>query len=328
MQQTQHTHLIRYPIRWDNSLRGYLITVFIGTSNQKVSMMLDTSLTALLFPSNCCLNPACLYQYGVYFFDQSPSCEVIKTNGAIEPCYNYQCGTIGYTLYPQEQRLESHFGILKKALVYDFIGFHRIDQTQTTQRYPLALITDVLLEKMPYIPPTLGLGPNNVLGFDKYTLDFVNYYIAFGLELNPRYRLIRSNLYPFGSKIVVAGGLIDCQFDMGYPYLSLPTNIYLMIKNQIVKNSNIDYHSQIWTNTIQIKRNETLIAPDIMFQFPTQDGANWNLILKMDDYIGWYGDYQYGMLIEENQEGKMIVGNCGLFRQKVGFSLTDGIWIY
>lgn len=59
-----------YSIRFDNALLAYLVDIFIGNENQMVSVIIDTNMIDILFPTNCCVGSeagACLQNYGIYF---------------------------------------------------------------------------------------------------------------------------------------------------------------------------------------------------------------------------------------------------------------------
>lgn len=354
-----------YDIRFDDNLLAYLINIFIGNENQMVSVIIDTNMTDILFPTNCCVGSeanACLQNYGIYFFDQSSSCLVEKPNRAITNCYNFDCYTLQYTEKVRNREEIFPYGVLKKAVVYDFVSFdqdaaikriknpkqdkknkqNQKNNNRLGDRIPLIIILEIIVLYAPYIPPTLGLAPGNTIGKKNFTIDFKNNKIKFELDPNPKYLL--NNLYnvqdSYTAKVAMIGvgnfripiKKVPAIFDTGNSNILLPPNIYQKIRELIISKSNIGPDSKLWRGEIvQLNRIERLIAPDILISFETKNNAGdktWTCIIKKENYLKEVQRNRYLLLLGVNNDNFINFGNCGMKNYKFGFSQSGNIFVY
>jgi len=315
-------------IRFDSVLRTFLIDLFIGKERQRVSMTIDTNMLDILFPTNCCMDKACLQNYGIYFFNQSSSCIVDEVNQVRNQCYNYNCHTIEYSDRVEKRDAEYHYGILKRATVYDYVNLE--NQANYNTFYPLEIIIDVQTLNEPYIPPTLGLAPSNVFKKKEFTIDIKKNNIDFSLQSGWKHQLLNipDLLFSYSAYLITKQGDIKTIFDSGMDYIELPSDLYQQIKKYIVSNSNIGINSPLFKNEIiEVRRNERLIGPPLTFSFKTTNGEKWSVTLDITEYVYNVYNDRYEMLIKESMDDKVHMGNIIMRKQKIGFK-NGSIFIY
>lgn len=323
---------IQYDIKFDQKLQKYLINVYIGAisrDRQNVSIIVDTSQDMVLIPTNCCMDTeVCFQNLGMYFFYNSPSCLVKKINGDYINCYQYNCSNIQNTV-PEGDNIKTYdFGTIRKVTIYDYLNFS--PQSKHNERVPMELILDSLSLNAPYIPPTLGVGPKNILGISYIYLDLKNNKLAFGTHENPKYILsasndkknytgIISNIAIYGSPSINLHTMTVI-FDTGMDMILFPSWIYQRIKQIFRIKHWISEESPLWSGGIEkINYNAVPILSRMILYFKTQTGDIWECKIDYEDYfVNILGDI-YTLLIGESDDNKIRLGTAGMRGKRYGF---------
>lgn len=302
-----------YDIYFDKSIKQFMIILYIGTGNQYLSAVLDSNLSNIFLPSNCCMKTQCNQKYGTYYFDHSDSCLVIKDNGMQVSCFYFDCYNVKYNYDYQNRNINNKLGFMQKNLIYDFVSFKPIMKNNLLKRVPIIIVTDIEFLNPPYVslPPTLGL--NKFL--PEYTLDFKNLCLKTYIDNNYKYQ---SSRFPLITQINDQNINNLCIVDTSYYESYFPSKIYQYLKKYIVSNSNITDDSPIWQTSVKINRIESIYVPDIYLYLEGYQIIIHNYLQK-DDYSNVY------LLIKESEDENIILGNQVF--DKIGFS-NDFLYFY
>ena len=135
-----------------------------------------------------------------------------------------------------------------------------------------------------YIPPTLGIGPSNILNQKYVYLDMKNYILSFDKKYNPKYRLKKGKTVPIGNYSGHVTNImiftmklnrtpVDVIFDSGTDLILLPGHIYDSVMVELRNHSNIPFDSRFWRNGyLQLNNIDEITLPDIEFIFDTIEG--------------------------------------------------------
>lgn len=311
----------KFNIRYNHDLNTYMIDLYIGKENQRVSVILDTTQIDLLIPTPCCINTGCLQDpnYGFYYFKNSSSCIVPLPNQSNVKCQNEDCYTISTLQSPEDEKMIQNYGAIKKVTVYDYVDFVKNYDSKNRKRTKMNLILGFLNHERylagSYIPPTLGLAPDNVLHQDFIFLDLYNNFLSFtprsgGIKLINDKNV--SNAFYSGMVDMVTLYQMKLNrlplsviFDTGSNMIFLPHHLADSILSEIRNHSNISFDSGFWNNEIvQINSFDTVVLPDVVFHFRTEKGF-YKWILKKEDYV-INRDSKYELLITRNNNSKEI----------------------
>ncbi len=323
-----------FHFEYNQNLKMYIINVYLGNA-QRVSLILDTSQFAILVPTQCCINRGCLLNPGLgsYNFQTSPSCMVLLPNQSYLACENEDCYTITTLQRPEDEKGTYSFGTIKKVTAHDYLNFN--PNQQSKQKVPLTLIMGYFTNEgylryiNNYIPPTLGIGPANILNQNYIYLDLQNNILSFDERSNPKHKLLKgisvSNAHYSGhvthiiiNKMKLNSTNVDVIFDTGTELLLIPGHMYKSVMMELRNHSNIPFDSRFWRNGYLLLNNlDQVVLPDITFIFETTKGPmKW--ILKKENYVINIEGNKYALIIEPSKKN-ITFGNLAMKGRKYGF---------